>query len=213
MNRNLREDIIVQADFIARTAFKFPVFKFTILDFRQETERSIGSYMPAGDVFHPDAKTHAHAGFAHERHTGTETQFKYETILQPVTAAFGVCIFIQTLFFFKLFTRKEILFLGRSHTGRRGFDIFIFVIVVGDVPDIFFHVRVDDPERVLQEVYKDRLDVRGFGFRSRSFRSFNRFFRGYMRLFIFQRRPTGFCRRSPSNQTSQTHEQQQFFQH
>ena len=22
--------------------------------------------MPAGDVFHPDAKTHAHAGFAHE---------------------------------------------------------------------------------------------------------------------------------------------------
>ena len=35
---------------------------------------------------------------------------------------------------------------------------FVFVIV-GDVPDVFFHVRVDDPERVLQEVHKDRFDV------------------------------------------------------
>ena len=35
---------------------------------------------------------------------------------------------------------------------------FVFV-VIGDVSDIFFHVRVDDPERVLQEVNKDRLDV------------------------------------------------------
>ena len=130
MDRNLREEVVIDTDLIARTAFEIPVFEFAILDLRQETERSKSTHMPAGNIFDASTKAHAHARFTHERHAGTKSQFKNETVLEPVTTAFRVCIFVQTLFFFKLFTGKEILFLSGIHASHGRFGIFFLVIII-----------------------------------------------------------------------------------
>src|SRR5574344_1815671 len=97
VKRLLGEQIVVQADFPARAAFELDVAEVRVIAARNEAERTIRGQMPARDVFGAEAEAHAEAGLAHDRFTGAHAQFEHQTVLEPVTAAEGVRVFIQTL--------------------------------------------------------------------------------------------------------------------
>src|SRR5574344_233183 len=121
VKRLLGEQIVVQADFPAGAAFELDVAEVRVIAARNEAERTIRGQMPARDVCGAEAEAHAEAGLAHDRFTGAHAQFEHQTVLEPVTAAEGVRVFIQTLILGELLALRAVGCTGTVVVAGCGF--------------------------------------------------------------------------------------------
>ena len=131
MKRVLGEQVVVEAHLVAVATFKPDARRREVVVFAREqhTARTIESNAPTRNVFRTDTEAHAHTGLTHERVTGTHTHLENQTVLEPVTTAQRVRVFVQALFLFELLAGSHILLLGSSQGRAIGFSRIAIVII------------------------------------------------------------------------------------